>query len=468
MNAKTKWMIITLCMVTLVAAAVGMRLNVQAVASPPADQVGPYKVGFVTNTYYDSARSDHAGGPRPIQTFIWYPAAPDNNGNPMPPAVYPNISIVESVSYPDISSTDFEAYGLDPAYQAVAASKDGPFPLVVLSPGLSATPVFFMQIGARLASHGFVVAIPYNFDDRVKVTGEPAFYSTTDSAMVGGYVERARDVQYLLTRLVADSQQSGSPLSGAIRPDQIAVAGHSIGGGAALALAGGDDQACDMAFVDPGKVPPEACVSIQPDPRIKAIVVLDGMSQALRFAEMARIKIPSMGINREWETLESVTPPKGLGFYYPRQHAAIQGHPNYRVDVANANHSTFTIHCEYIQIMHDEGIYDDATVSGYSQMKCPVEPASQAELGNLINKYMVAFLKTALVGDAGYKDMLTPGYALKNESFIEFFETEQGSPSSHDEDGYFSYFKHQPGKDPSGAERAKALKDPVWADLVKQ
>ena len=89
MNKKTKWIIITLCMVALVAAAIGIRLTVQAVASPPADQTGPYKVGFVVNTYYDSTRSDFAGGPRPILTFIWYPAAPDNNGNPMPPAVYP-------------------------------------------------------------------------------------------------------------------------------------------------------------------------------------------------------------------------------------------------------------------------------------------------------------------------------------------------------------------------------------------
>jgi hypothetical protein len=50
--------------------------------------------------------------------------------------------------------------------------------------------------------------------------------------------------------------------------------------------------------------------------------------------------------------------------------------------------------------------------------------------------------------------MLTSDYALKNEPFIEFFETEQGSPDSSDEEGTFSYFMHRPG-----TERAKALKD---------
>jgi hypothetical protein len=52
--------------------------------------------------------------------------------------------------------------------------------------------------------------------------------------------------------------------------------------------------------------------------------------------------------------------------------------------------------------------------------------------------------------------MLTTYYAVKNEPFIEFFETEQGSPNSSDEEGYFSYFKHQ-----LDTEQAKALKDPI-------
>ena len=68
---------------------------------------------------------------------------------------------------------------------------------------------------------------------------------------------------------------------------------------------------------------------------------------------------------------------------------------------------------------------------------------------------MIAFLKTVLEKKTAYKEMLTPGYALANEPFIEFFETEQGSPNTPDKEGYFSYFMHQPG-----TEQAKALKDP--------
>src|SRR5512136_805183 len=176
MNMKTKWIIITLCIVAIVAAAIGSYLIFRPVASAPADQTGPYKVGFVTYTYYDSTRSDFAGGPSPIVTFIWYPAAPDNNGNPMLPAVYPMNPNFGLSDFPDASSTDFEAYGIDPAYQEVAASKHGPFPLVIFSPGSHADSLFFVHIGTRLASHGFVVAVPTTIDDKLSASGQPAFY----------------------------------------------------------------------------------------------------------------------------------------------------------------------------------------------------------------------------------------------------------------------------------------------------
>jgi predicted dienelactone hydrolase len=443
---KTKWIIITLCIVALVIAAISIHLNVQAVASPPADQTGPYKVGFVTNTYYDSARSDNVEGARPIMTYIWYPAAPDNNGNPMSPAVYE----LGLNGVPPFSSTDFEAYGVDPAYQEAAASQDGPFPLVVLSPGLPAPPLFFVHIGARLASHGFVVAVPYNYGDGV--LGEPTWELNSPAYMIGTYVDRTRDIQYLMTQLVADSDQSGNLLSGTVRADQIAVSGQSWGGLAALALASGDDQACDVPGLDPNLIPPEICVPILPDPRIKAIVPLDPSSLFIpHYAEMARIKIPSMIIGREWGTLEAG------GFneeaLLARPHAAIQGHTNYRADIANYQHMSFSSACSAMNVLR--ALNGDEATDAALKMYCPAEPTPPDETGNLVTRYMVAFLKTVLVGETGYQEMLTPGYALANEPYIEFFVTEKGGPSPRDEDAYFSYFMHQPG-----TLQAKALKDP--------
>ena len=455
---KTKWIIIIICFVAIVTVAIIFRLNVQAVASPPADQTGPYKVGFVTNTYYDSTRSDFAGGSRPIQTFIWYPAAPGNDGDPLPPAVYPITTHIVPVFYPDASSTDFEAYGVDPAYREASASKDGPFPLVILSPGQGESSAYFIQIATRLASHGFVVAVPTNYDEKIKIAGEttiePVYYPTQEAYTIGIYANRIRDVQYLMTQLVADSQQPGNLLYDTIQPDQIAVSGHSIGGAAALALAGGDDQVCDVMGLDPNKLSLETCGPILPDLRVKAIVSIDGSSQFFNYAEMARIKIPSMVIGQEWSSLESAK--VNIETLLARPHAAIQGHPNYRVDVAFANHFSFLNLCAVAQVQNEQGIIDDASLEAYLQQSCQSEPVSPEEFSNLTTQYMIAFLKTVLVGEKGYKEMLTTDYALENEPFIEFFETEQGSHDEIVEEGYFSYFKHQPD-----TERATALKDPV-------
>jgi hypothetical protein len=125
------------------------------------------------------------------------------------------------------------------------------------------------------------------------------------------------------------------------------------------------------------------------------------------------------------------------------------------VDIAYANHFSFLNHCAIVQVQNDQGIVDDATLDAYLQQSCQPEPVSPEEFSNLTTQYMIAFLKTVLVGEKGYKEMLTPGYALENEPFIELFETEEGSPDETVEEGYFSYFKHQ-----SDTERATALKDP--------
>jgi hypothetical protein len=76
----------------------------------------------------------------------------------------------------------------------------------------------------------------------------------------------------------------------------------------------------------------------------------------------------------------------------------------------------------------------------------------------LTNKYATAFLKTELAGAMGYQDILTPGWALKRESLVEFFITEKRNPNAISDDwpGYYVYFKHQPG-----SEQAHAEKDPL-------
>lgn len=453
---KTKWIIIALCILSIATASFSFRQPARASVPPAADQTGPYKAGFVVNIYYDTTRSDYLGGARPIVTFLWYPAAPDNNGNPWLPAVYP-IDPLGFWGLPGLLSTDFEAYGVDPAYQEAAVSASGPFPLVIFSAGAGGDSPNYIHIGAHLASHGFVVAVVANYGDGVML--EPP----NQSGLLGVYIDRTRDIQFLMTQLVADSNEPGNLLYSTIRPDQIAVSGHSLGGLAALALAGGDDLACDWPMgADPGNIPPETCVPILPDPRIKAIVPIDGTSYALHYAEIARIKIPSLIIGQEWSSLESQF--QGLGSFLARPHSAIQGHPNYRVDITYYNHNALTSACEYVKVWHDYGfIPDEELYNYYLQESCPSEPAPPEAVGNLVTRYMVAFLKTVLTGDPAYHEMLTPGYALANIPYVEFFVTEKRSPDAIVDDfpGYFTFFMHQPG-----IGQARALKDPEGMEFM--
>jgi predicted dienelactone hydrolase len=209
-------------------------------------------------------------------------------------------------------------------------------------------------------------------------------------------------------------------------PTTVVASGHSLGGYAAMVLAGGDDEVCDLADdpFDPwGRpTPPETCVPTLPDPRIKSIIPLDGSNQALWFYELARIDVPVLAMGQEWSALEA----QGFADWQARQHAAFSGHPSYRVDVNNANHISFTAAC---------------TLFGFP---C----AWDSETHRLVNKYMVAFLTKQ-------QSILTPGHAINSEPDIEFFVTEKRNPHAIDDDypGHFVYFMHQSGKATAKAEK---------------
>jgi predicted dienelactone hydrolase len=431
-----KWFVIVMCAAMLVCITVVPSRAANPGINPPGE-IGPYLVGYTNLMLVDHSRYLGIGG-RPIAVDVFYPADPYNQGQPLLPAQY----VVDpygqfglnNFGWPTIPSTIWEVYGLDPVYQTVAPSPDGPFPLLVFSPGYGAPSFAYIYVGARLASHGFVVAILSDYGD----------YSGEHIAQTA--LNRTIDVSFMITDLLARDVDPDDLLYGMIQEDQIAMSGHSLGGYATLALAGGDAIVCDTFMYPDYLPPPETCVLVQPDARIKAIVTLDGSNERLHFSELAQITLPAMGIGEEWSTLAWDPVFLGGASWQARQHAAMQGHPNYRVDVAGAQHLTFTIWCEIVEVYHDIGWVDDEF---YTANRCSQEPIPQAEVERLTTMYMVAFLKDNLVGEHGYQPYLTPGYAQVNEPNIEFFVTEKRNPHAIDEDwpDDFIYFPHQPGSE---------------------
>lgn len=424
--------------------------------APDPGQAGPYSIGHASLMLYDPGRPCDLGD-RPIPVEVFYPVDPASITPATAEAVYPLDPI--SGKWPVTLSSDWEAYGNDRAYEEAPPSSKKPYPLVVFSPGWGGPIWGHNFMAGRLASHGIVVAVLYHYGD--------AWFSWEQfDHITVACLNRPLDVSLMLTHLLALNNTPGHLLAGLIDPDLVAASGWSLGGFASMALAAGVDNIgfnmeTELYPWEPPS-PPETYVPIAPDPRIRTILPLDGSNQCMQFYELARVTVPAMGIGEEWSTLDELGWGDPWISWQARQHAAFQGHPHYRVDVAGAYHQSFSNLCEAIHLLFDKGIIDEDTLQMWEGFVCAA-PLPNHEANLLTTKYMIAFLKTHLSGEESYQNMMTPGYVLKNEPDLEFFVTEKRSPSSIDDKwpGYFIYFPHQPGS--AQAKAAKQLtgeKDP--------
>ncbi|MEJ2109743.1 MAG: dienelactone hydrolase family protein [Acidobacteriota bacterium] len=385
--------------------------------------------------------------PRPVPAYIFYPVDPDTITDTTPEAVYPLDPMHNFIPILQTYSSEWEEQEIDPAFQEAPPSNDGPFPLVIVSHGWGGHAWSMLYLGTRLASHGFVVALVYHYGD--------AYWGWEEYDDLGwALVNRPKDVSFALTNILEKNETEGQLLRNTIDPEKIAASGFSFGGYVAAALAGGDDWTCDSAMEDSLPMDPASCAPVPPDPRIRAIVTLDGAHHFLKFAEMSRITVPTMVIGEEWEAIPSLNLPNS---WQARLHSASRGRPSYRVDITGTDHSAFSNSCESIPVLASHFNYPDILVTIMQNRYCAA-PLPAPEVKRLITKYTVAFLKTNLSGKPGYQSVLTPGHALTRESMVEFFVTEKRNPNSIDEDwpDYFIFFEHQPG-----SEKSKAFKDPL-------
>jgi len=309
---------------------------------------------------------------------------------------------------------------------------------VLFSPGWNNPTVINSLLAERIASHGFVVAVVAHYrDGYIAWDSRDDFYKAMHN--------RPRDVSFMLDALLQRNDDAGNLLHNTMRADLVAAAGHSIGGYATLALAGGDDEIC---IGETDSIPrPVPCNPIAdqfgnpiptfPDPRINAIVTLDAGNPHLQFSELTRIAVPSLTIG------ESVEAPGWTAFFPARQHAAMSGDPKYRVDVVGAVHQSFTNSCTGGAVRYRHGWSFTSTQLNNLWTTQPwcTTATPQADVARLAAQYTIAFLKMYFVGEGGYQHILTPGWALTNETAIRFFVTE---PTS-DDPATFLYFPYQRG-----------------------
>lgn len=421
-------------------------------------QLGHYAIG---HTGYFLTDKDN--GNRPVFVGVWYPVDAKNIKYSTPPAQYPLDPYTGTTNLPVTLSTDWEPYGYDRAYEGPTPSDDGPFPLVVFSPGSSEQTWQYIYVGTRLASHGYVVALAEHWGD----CQWP--WDACDDPLTTMF-NRPRDISFIITQLLQKSRTRGELLFRTSDPDKIAASGHSMGGYTTYALAGGDKQVCDTLWPvfflgESLPYPTGDCVETPRDPRVKAIVLLDGSSdQALHYTEFARIEVPSLIMGQTSDQMVGMFP--DMGNWSARPHSAIDRRDSYRVDVNGANHLSFDNSCDaFIHVLVDVGVFtaDDAT-SFQNNWPCastgwdPVT-ISSSDGHQVVTKYMIAFLDVYFHNpdSAPWLDswILTPEYALTHTPTVQFFDSEDCHAVLPDH----TYFRYRPYQ--TSSECDVAQKDPT-------
>ncbi len=416
---------------------------------------GPYAVGHVN--YMLSDTTVYA---RPVAVSVWYPVDSSTITSTTPPAQYPLYPW--GTNLPVSTSTDWESLGYDAAYEGPTPSNAGPFPLVMVSPGYTDDNWEYLYIGTRLASHGFVVAVIDHYNE-----GQYTFSSCEN--MVNAMFNRPRDVSFAITELLLKNDATGELLQGVMDPSKIAMSGNSLGGYAAYALAGGDDEVCDSLYaVGTAPAPQSTCVASPPDSRIRAIVSLDGSSWGMRYHELARISVPSLIIG---ETIAHIlrynwpNPNVDDSLWDVRPHSAINRSDSYRIDISTADHMSFSDWCDGLRVMYSLGVNVNVASPNFTLQTWPCvsqdtfDPKNNPATRQITTTYMLAFLNTYL-GRENDAWMLTSDYAAQNQPLVEFFESEEcDAPlpvdASLPSQDYYTYQPH-PGecltaeKDPAG------------------
>ncbi|PBC70572.1 platelet-activating factor acetylhydrolase isoform II [Streptomyces sp. TLI_235] len=221
---------------------------------------GPFAVGTRVLEWTDEQRPETAtadpGDRRTVVVQLWYPSEPSAGGAR---ARYLGRTEQEARTVSDgladyAGLPGFLLDGLPRARSrsvpdAPVAAAGGRFPVVLFSPGLGGVRGQNTAWAEELASHGYVVAgVDHPYDSAAVVLADGRTVRTAVAA-TGDRAEderravrwteiRAADLGFVLDRLGRiGSGQAPGPLTGRLDTGRAAVAGHSLGGAAALLAA---------------------------------------------------------------------------------------------------------------------------------------------------------------------------------------------------------------------------------------
>ena len=193
-------------------------------------------------------------------------------------------------------------------------------PVIVFSHGWGSVRTDLRYLAEHLASHGYVVAA-LEHPGSNETASKAVKKNKNQLVAPQEFLDRPRDVSFILDELEKLNQTANSPLQGKLATNNVMVVGYSFGGGTALALAGGElqienlKQSCQRKL---GKTNlseglqcvaqalPEKTYQLR-DNRIKQAIALNPTT-SLMFGEtgLTKVQIPTLILS---SSADKITPP---------------------------------------------------------------------------------------------------------------------------------------------------------------
>lgn len=294
-----------------------------------------------------------------VPVEVWYPADRDEVGD-VPPDAYELrdwLPPEDAALIPDDESPVF----VTDAFRGVAASVEGPFPVVLFSHGLGGYRLSSTFLTTHLASWGFVVVAPDHLGRGLAtVLGDGELRD-----------DSVAELRAALHRVLDEGAGETGPLAGLVDASSVAAVGHSMGGNAALTVAA-DEGVRAWVTLASG----EFTLASAPD---RPALVMVGGNDAIAIAEDVRDGYDEMPVSDKRF-----------------------------LSVARAGHLAFTDICAIgrdrggiLAIARDNGVEIDDLVVTLATDGCGPEDLPPEEGWPVIQHYVTAHLRAALELDTG-------------------------------------------------------------------